>query len=348
MSLRNKKKILAKIAPVFTSAGIHHWFGSNWRGMGTILMFHRILPRSSNSRVHNHESLEIDPFQLQTTIDYFKRKKYDFISIEQLPLYQNQSERKFVVFTFDDGYVDNLTNAYPIFKKHGIPFTIYITTNFINRRAVVWWYLLEEILQKNDHLTLSWKGRKRQYQCRNAQEKDRVFSYFRNLIMRELDPSNSIEDFQELFGDYVDDLYEYTNQHMLTWEQIEELAKDPLVTIAAHTVNHLPLRLLSHQQLEIEIKDSQRELSSRLDLEINHFAYPFGKHDEANEREFELVDDLGFRTGVTTRIGNVLSLKPSDLQKLPRVNVNRYTTKSILEMHTSGFISWMKSLKLNL
>jgi peptidoglycan/xylan/chitin deacetylase (PgdA/CDA1 family) len=35
--------------------------------------------------------------------------------------------------TFDDGYKDNFTNAYPILKELSIPATFFITTGFINR-----------------------------------------------------------------------------------------------------------------------------------------------------------------------------------------------------------------------
>ena len=34
--------------------------------------------------------------------------------------------RKFVCFTFDDGYRDNLEHAYPILKRHGVPFALYM------------------------------------------------------------------------------------------------------------------------------------------------------------------------------------------------------------------------------
>lgn len=38
---------------------------------------------------------------------------------------------RLVVLTFDDGYLDTFTTAFPVLKAHGLPFTIYIATSFI-------------------------------------------------------------------------------------------------------------------------------------------------------------------------------------------------------------------------
>ncbi len=40
------------------------------------------------------------------------------------------SER-FVVLTFDDGYRDTFSTAFPILSRHGIPFTLYLSTGMI-------------------------------------------------------------------------------------------------------------------------------------------------------------------------------------------------------------------------
>ncbi len=40
-----------------------------------------------------------------------------------------------VVITFDDGYRDNLTQAYPVLKRLGLPFTIFAATGFVRSGA---------------------------------------------------------------------------------------------------------------------------------------------------------------------------------------------------------------------
>jgi len=343
MSLLNRKKVVATWAPLINFLGLPKWFGKKHAGIGTILMFHRVLPNSTGPRVHNHESLEVDPGRLEKTIDFFSARNYDFISISQVPEYLQLGRNKFVAFTFDDGYADNLENAYPIFKKHNIPFTIYVTTNFINRTAVVWWYLLEEILLKNQQLSIGWKGEMLHYTCKNIRQKEATFVQIRNLVMHGLDPENHLRDLQELFAGHIDDLFAFTDKHMASWAQLTAAASDPLITLAAHTANHLPLKLLSPDGLYKEIIEASAELAGQTQTKIEHFAYPYGKMAEAGEREYGFVHSHGFTTAVTTNIGNVKSEHLQSLCSLPRVNVNAFTTPAVLELHISGFISTVKS-----
>ena len=46
-------------------------------------------------------------------------------------------DRKKAVITFDDGWMDAYMNAYPFLKRYNIPFTVYITTNFIGKEGYI-------------------------------------------------------------------------------------------------------------------------------------------------------------------------------------------------------------------
>ena len=64
-------------------------------------------------------------------------------------------KRKFAVFTMDDGYKDNLTNALPVFKKHNLPYTIFLATDFMEGKAILWWYVIEDLILGHDEIVLS-------------------------------------------------------------------------------------------------------------------------------------------------------------------------------------------------
>jgi len=117
-------------------------------GEGTIFMLHRIGNINKNG-IASVENLKISSEFLINIIEELKRLNYDFISLENLKeRLQSKNRRKFAIFTFDDGYKDNFTKAYPIFKKYNIPFTIFITSSFPNNQALLWWDCLSDIIMK--------------------------------------------------------------------------------------------------------------------------------------------------------------------------------------------------------
>ena len=124
----------------------------------------------------------------------------------------------------------------------------------------------------------------------------------------------------------------------MSWEDIQELGKDPLATIGAHTVNHFPLKQLDDEALENEIMGSKKIIETQTGLAVEHFAYPFGKATEASFREFETVKSLGFKTAVTTRVGNIVAEHKNSLECLPRISINQVTEAAVLELQTSGML----------
>ena len=70
-------------------------------------------------------------------------------------LLKTLSEKKdihkpFVCFTMDDGYLDNYTKALPVFERYQVPFAIFVSTDFIDKKAILWWDTLEDLILTND------------------------------------------------------------------------------------------------------------------------------------------------------------------------------------------------------
>lgn len=313
-----------------------------YAGKGQILMFHRILPSAEKPRIRN-TGLEVSPGKLEEVIQFFQNLNYAFINLDDLPHYLKAKDTKFVIFTFDDGYVDNLTVALPIFQKHNIPFTVYVTTDFPEGKAVMWWYLLEELLFKKYQIRFPYREETFSFRCKNLDEKEEVFAQLRRVII-DMEPIERMELFQKLFVENGIDLYQTTRENALSWKQLKELSTSDLVTIGAHTVTHPALSGLSPEQIKEEVLGGKTLLEEKLGIKIEHFSYPFGSRKEANQREFKILKELGFKTATTTRSGNIFKEHLKAKTALPRLYIGPKTTETELKDFITGRTPFQKGV----
>ncbi len=119
--------------------------------LGCILMLHRVVAHRSDGE---NRELEITPDFLEQTIKEYKQKDWRFVSIDEVSeiLEKGKVDKPFVCITFDDGYRDNYTDALPILKKEQVPFTVYVTTGFIDNKQSMWWYPNERLGLSRDEL----------------------------------------------------------------------------------------------------------------------------------------------------------------------------------------------------
>lgn len=331
------QKILTKtVSPLIHFAGIHHITRPAYSGRGHILMMHRVIPESGRTRVHNHRSLEISPAHLEDIILYFKKRNYEVISLGMIAEWLNDTRKagkRFVTFTFDDGYRDNLDYAWPVLKKHGVPFTIYITNSFPEKKALIWWYILEDLILKVSGINYSFETGRVKRGCSGIHTKELVFNTIRNHIVR-MNHDNLSSELVRFFDYYGFDAYSMSNELTLSWDNISELAEDPLVTIGSHTLNHYNLKNLPDEEAWYEIDESKRIIESRINKKVLHFCYPLGKY---GKRELELVKRSGFMTATTIKTANIFSDHTDNLLSLPRLQVNALTTEKVLDLKVNGF-----------
>lgn len=115
--------------------------------VGEVWMLHRVVEQRSDTP--DQRVLEVTPHFLEQKILEYRKRGYTFISIDNLTSrftnHHSLFTKRFVCLTFDDGYQDNYDIAYPLLKRLGVPFTVYVTTGFIDNLSPMWWYPDEQL-----------------------------------------------------------------------------------------------------------------------------------------------------------------------------------------------------------
>ncbi len=100
-----------------------------------------------------------------------------------------------------------------------------------------------------------------------------------------------------VFSIYTNGVGNNVGRSHVSWEQLQEMVANPLVTIASHTISHpADLRVLTDEQLNTEVFESKKILEAKLGISIPYFTYPTGKYDE---RVASSVREAGYNLALT-------------------------------------------------
>jgi peptidoglycan/xylan/chitin deacetylase (PgdA/CDA1 family) len=297
-------------------------------GVGVILTLHHVRP-ARPEQFQPNRLLEITPQFLDEVLVELRRSELDLVSLDEMHrrLVEGDVRRRFVCITIDDGYRDTLQWAYPILRQHQAPFTVYIPTSFPDRVGELWWLVLEAVVARNDAIDVylggqNIGGQQETLSCASVAEKrdafDRLYVWLRSLTS-EAELRSAVRD---LAARYQVDIAAFCNELCMRWGELATLATDPLVTIGAHTVNHVMLAKVSEELARTEMDMSRTAIESTLGFRPAHLSYPVGDRTSASAREFRIANELGFKTAVTTRPGVLFGTHRTCLMALPRISLN--------------------------
>ena len=319
-----KKTIIRGGLETLYFSGLHHWMRPLVGGVGVILTLHHVRPARRDGFQPNR-LLEVTPAFLEGLLKRLKRMRIDVISLDEMHrrFIDNDFKRRFACITFDDGYKDLKEWAWPILRKYQMPFAAYIATSFPDRLGELWWIALEAVIAQNERIGLLIDGKEQYFDCKTVGEKralyDAIYSYLRSFKTE--DELRSVV--RDLCACYKVDIAAFCRDLCMDWQEIVEMAADPLVTIGAHTVNHKMLKKLQDDSaVRAEMEMSRSVLEAALGKRPNHLAYPVGDPTSAGPREFRIAAELGFKTAVTTRPGVLFKAHADHLTALPRISVN--------------------------
>lgn len=98
-----------------------------------ILMYHYV-EYNQDERDFLRDSQNVPPNVFEQQLVDLKTAGYTFITPKDLQkvFKKPDADKKYIILTFDDGFRDFYTDAYPILKKHNVPAVNYVAYNFIN------------------------------------------------------------------------------------------------------------------------------------------------------------------------------------------------------------------------
>jgi peptidoglycan/xylan/chitin deacetylase (PgdA/CDA1 family) len=317
-------------------SGVGRLLAPVWGGQGVIFCLHHVVPGGGLQKgFAPNSNLEITPEFLERLIMVVKQKDYELVSIDvamQRLASGQKLKQRFAVFTLDDGYRDNLQHAMPVFKKHNCPFTVFVAPRIADGTCELWWRGLESVIAMATSVTVG--GVK----LSTASELQKWQAWKRFAPALQAMPEYEQRDFiQKLANQHAVDLRDICRRAAMTWDEIRVMAREPLATIGAHTLNHYNLLKLSTDDAQREIVESGQRIADEISRPIKHFAYPYGNKDAAGPREFGLAKAAGYHSAVVTRLGTVQNAHASHLQALPRVMISgRYQKESYINALISG------------
>jgi peptidoglycan/xylan/chitin deacetylase (PgdA/CDA1 family) len=326
------KKIL-NIEPFRSMAGVA---GGFYLGQGTALMYHRIQEKKAFAEDFSlNQILSVDTGSFDQQMSYLA-KKLKPLSIQE---YLNtEPDPRHVLVTFDDGYLDNFTNALPILNKYKIPACFFITTGFVSGSHFPWWLILEKALKKSMLKSVSVDAR--EFQLETLEEKEVLFSVLVGQFKKESDQEAFLENILSKLGVSRGDLdFEGT---FMSWDDLKKFSSHELVTIGAHSVSHPSLSTLNEDEVREEINSSKSTLEKNLSIKINYFAYPYGGKESVSNAVYKASRNLEFGASFTTLEGHIQSKNQAFRQMFPRIMVTSDDNLKSFEYKLSGVYAMLR------
>lgn len=318
-------------------------------GAGVVLRFERVRARQQR-RFQPLKASEITPQFLDRMIRALKRWKYDIVSMDEVcrRAVTLPTANRFVALTFDGGYKDVMTAAYPVLAKHAVPFTIYLPTAFPDGLGEAWWLALEEMIARENRISLVIDRKERHFAIRGTSEKYQAFEFLVSW-MRTLSPPDLSFAINDLCKRYSVDLAGLSRGASMDWDDLTMLAADPNVTIGSATVNYPVLSNLKDADAQREMAMGKAVAEAAFHRTIKHFAYPFGDPGAFRPAHVAMAQELGLASAATVLPGVVASKGYTNLHALPRVawDGRRRSLRMMRVMLSGAFLPQVKAKRTN-
>ena len=295
---------------------------------GCLFTFHRVAPSASWATLPNRD-FYIDLTFLDQLLSYLARTGWQVVTIEDAleRAARGRNGDRYVNFSIDDCYRDTFEEIVPLFRRHAMPVTLFVTTGIPDGTMPMWCAGLEDALIARDRLTIDGES----IEARTAEAKRNAYA----ATAARWDGPEAGARYERFCRENKIDGSAVHRKHAISWDMLETLRSDPLVEIGSHTVSHARISSLSPQDAFAELHDSRERLRAKLGVAARHFAFPYGRSGDCGQRDFDIAREAGYSSTATTRKGIVRA--GQDPYCLPRNTLNgAHRNLTMIELHLTG------------
>ncbi len=303
--------------------------GGEARGL-RILAYHRVLDDDPAEFAFDQDLISASRHAFREQMK-FARANFDVISFKDLYGCEVEGRswpQRAIIVTFDDGYRDNYTNAFPVLKELGIPATIFLATGHIGKQKLFWWDEIAWCVKQSRRQSITLPQISAEA-VPLASATDRQQAIKKILAWIKDVP-------EEVRAEFVSTLARRTDAPApnglasgmhLSWDEVKEMAASR-IEFGSHTVTHPILANVDEVQLKEEIAASKKTIERNLGEETLVFAYPVGRASRFGKRAEEAVARCGYRYAVSYDEG-LATQDPSERYVLRRIHVEREHSMSL-------------------
>lgn len=249
-------------------------------------------------------------------IIYFKQN-FNVVTLSDYFNGASHSTKLTMAITFDDGYLNNLTEALPILEKHEIPATFFITTVQQFDSNLLWADALDLYRYTTLKKTLEFKG------IRYQKSKDEFVSKHGSL--KQLLKQSDWEIKRQLVDLILKDNLFVKNESLkpyhklLSENDIVQLSESNYAEIGSHALHHNCLTEIALNEAKDELVISKAYLEKITQKKVTNFAYPDGDY---NQELIDCVESVGYKNQLV--VDYISEKDKTDKRVESRFGINPY------------------------
>ena len=290
-----------------------------------ILAYHRVLDMGPEGEFpFDPELVSATPADFRAQMTYV-REHFQTVTFRQVLRCLDGEETlppRPIVVTFDDGFLDNYTHAYPVLRDLGMVATIFVSTGYIGSDETYWYDRVAYAIYRAQAGPFV-LGTTR-FELGDVGSRRRAAADAIRFLRGVPDPVRRAH--LEVLEERIDCGVRPDDVHLsraMDWTQVAEL-HEAGIEIGSHTVSHPALSQCDDETLAFELWESRQELEKRLGAASQVIAYPFGGPGEYDGRVMAAAAQAGYRLAASYISGRNL-LGNLSTYELRRLHVERYT-----------------------